>query len=136
MPEADEKPHFRSQTSNDSIKAKLACLVILARDMSNRLTFWPNRAATSGLQRRVRLLTYCRLRSLFKRAAHQLRSPTSPLGTNRNTHVFMGILLAFAMRTVGEILDALWCLARQKHGSRSQCPVTAFLLFASWEDFR
>jgi hypothetical protein len=38
------KPHFSSQTSNDSIKAKLACLAILARDMSNRLTFWPNQA--------------------------------------------------------------------------------------------
>jgi hypothetical protein len=49
-------------------------------------------------------------------------------------------LLAFAMHTVSEILDDLWRLARQKHGSRSQffssiSAATAFLLFASWEDF-
>jgi hypothetical protein len=49
-------------------------------------------------------------------------------------------LLAFAMHTMCEIADGLWRLARQKHGSRSQffntiAAVTAFLLFASWEDF-
>jgi hypothetical protein len=49
-------------------------------------------------------------------------------------------LLAFAMHTACEIMDELWCLARQKHGSRSQffssmAAATAFLLFPSWEDF-
>ena len=49
-------------------------------------------------------------------------------------------LLAFAMHTACEIADELWRLGRQKHGSRSQffntlAAVTAFLLFASWEDF-
>ena len=42
--DTDEKPHSSSQTSNDSIKAKLACLAILARDMSDKLTFSPNQA--------------------------------------------------------------------------------------------
>ena len=49
-------------------------------------------------------------------------------------------LLAFAMHTMCEIVDDLWRLARQKHGSRNQffstlAAVTAFLLFASWQDF-
>ena len=49
-------------------------------------------------------------------------------------------LLVFAMHAVCEIVDELWRLARQKHGSRSQffntlAAVTAFLHFASWEDF-
>jgi hypothetical protein len=49
-------------------------------------------------------------------------------------------LLAFAMHTVCDIMDELWRLARQKHGSRSQffsaiAAVTAFLFFPSWEDF-
>ncbi|MEJ2125719.1 MAG: ISNCY family transposase, partial [Alphaproteobacteria bacterium] len=45
-------------------------------------------------------------------------------------------LQVFAMHTVYEIMDELWRLARQKHGSRSQffssmAAVTAFLLFPS-----
>ena len=49
-------------------------------------------------------------------------------------------LLAFAMHTMCGIVDELWRLARQKHGSRSQffnmiATLTAFLIFASWQDF-
>ncbi len=49
-------------------------------------------------------------------------------------------LLAFAMHTACDIVDELWRLARQKHGSRNQffntiAAVTAFLFFPSGEDF-
>jgi hypothetical protein len=48
-------------------------------------------------------------------------------------------LLAFAIHTVCDIADDLWCTARQKLGSRTQffnnlAAITTFLIFPSWQD--